>query len=397
MTGENKLVIHHETPFFDRVFSEASRAGLISASQMQTFQSDGAKSILQIAKFFGSANLRPALEDARARFVTLMSLYLEVQSEGQIEDAIPLLLEHSLVRLSKRGADLLRGLMKMPINDVIEPHFYDEITLLDEWTRLHPYRRAEYLLDLELRQPFRRRHALAQAVIRRFGLDAQNEIFEGKTTNQILNSAFLSLLNTNYPTRFETQVERDTWITFGHSVLPESHDLSLRFREYFDCSQDITEEVISFGELMTGDRVERNHGKHWFSGAASLELIDPSQDNRSDQLCSKLGFPEASFDRRVLTHLLRVFMGFPGCKKLSMREANQVLKRRVSMKKKEKADATKFIADYVENNFPPHEVERVNRLWEELTSQLDHESKFSPEDDALELLQDMCIVDWESK
>jgi hypothetical protein len=69
---------------------------------------------VQLAAHFSTANLRPALEAARTRLVTLVGLALEAESGGKLDVAARLLRDKTLLALSKAGADRLRRLHALP-------------------------------------------------------------------------------------------------------------------------------------------------------------------------------------------------------------------------------------------------------------------------------------------
>ncbi|WP_374244627.1 hypothetical protein [Zoogloea sp.] len=101
-------------PYFERVLCHALTEKLIDAARLDAIRREGAKGIVQLAGFFSTAHLRPELEAARGRLVTLVGLALEAESGGKFDAAARLLRDKTLLALSKAGADRLRRLHALP-------------------------------------------------------------------------------------------------------------------------------------------------------------------------------------------------------------------------------------------------------------------------------------------
>lgn len=74
-------------PYFEQVLCYAVNQRVIDDERLAAIGREGAKGIVQLAGFFGTANLRPELEAARTRLVTLVSLALESASGGKLAAA----------------------------------------------------------------------------------------------------------------------------------------------------------------------------------------------------------------------------------------------------------------------------------------------------------------------
>lgn len=155
MSGETVLATVDTRPFFERVMSHGLNAGLIDATRYQSLRREGAKAIVQLATYFGTPNLRPELEAARLRLVTLVSLALEAEAGGRLETALSVLNAKSLLTLSKAGADRLRAVLKLPEHDILEPPTFSlesEKIGLARWTFDEPMTYARYLAERRARE-----------------------------------------------------------------------------------------------------------------------------------------------------------------------------------------------------------------------------------------------------
>lgn len=114
MFADTALTTVDTRPYFERVLCHARLEGLVDATRLDALRREGAKGIVQLATYFGTPNLRPELEAARTRLVTLVSLALEAESGGKIDLAGRLLRDKTLLALSKAGADRLRKLHSLP-------------------------------------------------------------------------------------------------------------------------------------------------------------------------------------------------------------------------------------------------------------------------------------------
>lgn len=87
MFSETAVAKVDARPYFERVLCHALKEGLVDEARLASIRREGAKGIVQLAGFFGTANLRPELEAARTRLVTLVGLALEAEAGGQLDAA----------------------------------------------------------------------------------------------------------------------------------------------------------------------------------------------------------------------------------------------------------------------------------------------------------------------
>ena len=145
--------VYDSRPFFEKALQFGVQNGLINQARLDAINADAPKGMVQIARYFGSEFLRPELEQARARLVNLVSLYLEASSGGDLHQAAESLRDHSFLSRSKGGSDMLKALLAMPQNSHFGMHerrgFQDsQIKLLAQWS-LRSF--ADYQAELAMR------------------------------------------------------------------------------------------------------------------------------------------------------------------------------------------------------------------------------------------------------
>lgn len=109
-------------PFFEKALAYGVQHGLLTPARLEALCAEAPKGMVQIARYFGSEYLRPELEQARARLVNLVSLYLEHSGGGDLRLAAEALRDHSLLSRSKGGSEMLRALIAMPQNSHFGMH-----------------------------------------------------------------------------------------------------------------------------------------------------------------------------------------------------------------------------------------------------------------------------------
>jgi len=187
------MALFDERPFFEKALAHGLQHGIVDAEKFAAIRVDGAKGMVQIARYFGSEFLRPELEKAKDRLINLISLNLQHSSGGDLQAAAQALREHSLLSRSKGGSDLLKALIVMPQNTHFgmadARSFSDEhIPLLERWT-LKSY--ADYQAE------YARRKHVADVVDAAIWCAAQYELDidalqeEGKDAEAVIRTALL--------------------------------------------------------------------------------------------------------------------------------------------------------------------------------------------------------------
>jgi len=136
------LAAYDNRPYFARALDYGLKNGIIDSEKLDAMRTEGAKGVVQIADFFGTAHLRTDLDEAVKRMVYLSSLYLEHMSDGNLARAARSLQENSFLSHSRGGSQMLKALFAMPVDSTIpDPadaddvkQFLRERSLGDQWS-----------------------------------------------------------------------------------------------------------------------------------------------------------------------------------------------------------------------------------------------------------------------
>ena len=140
--SSSAVAAYDNRPFFARALDFGLKNGIIDSEKLEAMRVDGAKGVVQIADFFGTAHLRTDLDDAVKRMVYLASLYLEHVADGHLPRAARSLQDHTFLSHSRGGSEMLKKLYAMPTDSIIhEPLEADGVkeflrarTLTDQWS-----------------------------------------------------------------------------------------------------------------------------------------------------------------------------------------------------------------------------------------------------------------------
>lgn len=141
-------------PFFEKALSHGVAKRIIDADRRAAIIADGAKGTVQVAQYFGSSHLFAALDNARKRVVTLVSLYLEEQCGGDLDQAAQSLRDNSFLSHSRGGNALLKLLHAMPESSMFESGQQGQALkeFQDERTLARPMTFAAYRKEWQRRQ-----------------------------------------------------------------------------------------------------------------------------------------------------------------------------------------------------------------------------------------------------
>lgn len=155
-TAPQALASYDARPYFARALDHGLKNGLIDSEKLDAMRTEGAKGLVQIADFFGTAHLRTDLDEALKRMVYLASLYLEHRSDSSLPRAARSLQENSFLSHSRGGSQMLKALFAMPTDSTIpEPSEPDDVKeFLRVRTLADPWSVAEYRARLAERQAF---------------------------------------------------------------------------------------------------------------------------------------------------------------------------------------------------------------------------------------------------
>jgi hypothetical protein len=192
-TGAQSVALFDDRPFFEKALQHGVRHGIIPRAKLDAMCVEAPKGIVQIARYFGTEYLRPDLEQARDRFVNLISLYLEHTSAGDLDLAAEALRDHSLLSRSKGGSDMLKALIVMPQSShfgMQEQRSFEDRhkPLLAKWS-------LRSLAEVQAERAARQQATdLVQAAIwmaEQLGLDADDLEDAGKDADAVLRTALL--------------------------------------------------------------------------------------------------------------------------------------------------------------------------------------------------------------
>ncbi|CAM8657007.1 hypothetical protein MCEMSE6_02722 [Oxalobacteraceae bacterium] len=100
--------------FFEKAFKFGIDKEILNTVRRNEIALQATKGIQQIADHFGSQYLYSDLEDARKRFVNLVSLHLEFITHGDLNEAANVLVSKNILFHSRKGNELLLNLFNLP-------------------------------------------------------------------------------------------------------------------------------------------------------------------------------------------------------------------------------------------------------------------------------------------
>jgi len=194
--AEQALAVFDERPFFERALRHGVQQGLLDRALIERMRNDAPKGIVQIANHFGSAYLRPNIEQARLRLVNLISLYLAEHYAGNLDQAARSLRDNTLLSHSRGGSEMLKSLWSLPEDTSLgaSAATVTQKTFLAEWSlrTLADYRRA-----LAQRQANQSAIAAAHCCLARAGQTTKD--LDGTSAEAVLRSALLVALSGKSP------------------------------------------------------------------------------------------------------------------------------------------------------------------------------------------------------
>ncbi|RXZ38278.1 hypothetical protein D9O50_01650 [Oxalobacteraceae bacterium CAVE-383] len=191
MSEQNHHVaVVDKRPFFERALSYGLQQGLLERTHCEKMIADGAKGSVQVADFFGSSHLHADLENARRRIVNLVSLYLEQQSNGDLQKAAQSLRDNTFLSHSRGGNEMLKALHAMPDSTVFGDVKSQPVKdFQDERTLAKPFSLAAYRKQLQSREQVAAVMGAAQWLAGDAGLDRSELDFV--SAESVIRSAVL--------------------------------------------------------------------------------------------------------------------------------------------------------------------------------------------------------------
>jgi hypothetical protein len=190
-----QLAVFDDRPFFERALVYGVRNGIIDQEKIRSILDDAPKGMVQIAAYFGTQYLRPNIEQARVRIVNLVSLYLDVHSDSDLERAARSLRDHSFLSHSRGGSEILKRLWAIPEDDSYGIHVRSsQKAFLAEWSLKSV---ADYRQALARREVHQGAIAAALWFAERLGMPASG--ISTVSVESIIRTALLVYLSASTP------------------------------------------------------------------------------------------------------------------------------------------------------------------------------------------------------
>ena len=407
MSSDTVLATVDTRPYFERVLRHALKEGLVDAARLDAIRREGAKGIVQLATYFGTPNLRPSLEAARTRLVTLAGLALEAESGGSLDAAARLLRDKTLLALSKAGADRLRKLHTLPTERLLaDPEIFreSEKEFLDTYTSDKPITYAHYLVERVAREKNQLYIDMTCWLAGKFGVDRDDALEWHVFCESVINSALLILYTERKPEGLFS-VERFMKLheaarkkrTAGFPKLDEwleEAPLPVRNLMARECERFMAEVLPVIREI-SATEIYRNQDRFsglFFFDTSSVSEITHHDKARAEEWHRITGGQGDHTDVQCGV-LLMVASGLEPAKILRKKDATLIRKNFQESGFDEKA-----VAHFIENIVPFEYQADVKRMWEE---DLGPEARvqFEGNDTALieNYLQDTCRSNWKKR
>lgn len=188
----NSVAVVDGRSFFERALDYGVEQGVLTDAHVDRIRQDGPKGIVQIANHFGTAYLQASLETAAARMVNLVSLYLEDQSDTNLQVAAALLRENSFLSHSRGGSDMLKRLNALPRDSQLakrQANAAEEKSFVDERSYALPFSLSEYRKELAQRLEMQRTTDFARWLA--VQLQAKADDYADHQAEEVINAAML--------------------------------------------------------------------------------------------------------------------------------------------------------------------------------------------------------------
>lgn len=407
MSIDTALTTVDASPYFERALRHALNNHHVDAARLDGIRREGAKAIVQLATYFGTANLRPELEAARNRLVTLVGLALEAEAGGRLEIATQLLRDKSLLALSKAGADRLRKLHSLPSERLLaapEVLRESEKDFLDKHTSSTPITYSRYLAERRSRELNQHYIELAFWLAGKFGAGRDEASEWHVFCESVINSALLILLSERKPGGFFS-VERfmklheaargkrsvsfpalDAWLEEA-----PAHLRSLMEKE----KERFVAKVLPVIREVSATELYRNQDRFsglFFFDTSSVDEITHHDKARAEEWLRITGRQGAHTDVQCGV-LLMVATGLEPARSLRKKDALQIWDNFRDTGFDEQA-----VTHFIENVVPFEYQADVRRMWlEDLGPEARMQLDLDDENDVLDYLQDTCRASWKKR
>ncbi len=210
--ADQTVALFDARPFFEKALAYGLQHGIIDPAKLGAIELEAPKGMVQIARYFGSEFLRPELERARERIVNLVSLNLELNSNGDLRHAAQALRDNSFLSRSKGASDMLKALLAMPQSSHFGMHEQggftdDHIPQLAKWTLRSL---ADYQAELAKRSQIAQLVQAAMWFAHQLGMDAEELEDSGRDAEAVIRTGLLALATQQ--TRFPD------WVAFQRTM-----------------------------------------------------------------------------------------------------------------------------------------------------------------------------------
>jgi len=407
MFADTALTTVDTRPYFERVLCHALQTGVVDNTRLDALRREGAKGIVQLATYFGTPNLRPELEAARTRLVTLVGLALEAESGGKIEVAGCLLRDKTLLALSKAGADRLRKLHTLPTERLLgAPEVFreSEKDFLARCTADTPMTYARYLAEQVTRERNKDYIDATYWLVGRLGVAREDADEWHVFCESVINSALLVLLCERKPAGFFS-VERFMKL---HEAARKKRNASFPALDAWleEAPQGVRKllqresarfvaEVLPVIREFSATEIYRNQDR--FSGLFFFDTSSVNEITHHDKACAE-AWTRITGNQGEHTDvqcgvLLMVATGLEPTRSLLKRDATRIWDRF-----RESGFDEAAVARFIDNVVPFEYQSDVRRLWEddlgpEASLQLDSDDTTL----VMNYLQDTCRAGWKKK
>jgi hypothetical protein len=193
--------------YLERAIAHGIEQGILNDSHLARMQEEGAKALVQIANYFGSAYLRANLETALARFSNLASLYLEDRFGDDLQGAARSLRHNTLLSHSRGGSEMLKQLHALPeFADFLHeaPTAESQRQFLDHYSLNSPMTVAMYQRNRDARIENRHQIDFARWLGKKLGVNA-SALSEFTEADAVIYSGILVCYAEKDPLRLPTR------------------------------------------------------------------------------------------------------------------------------------------------------------------------------------------------
>ena len=401
------LATFDDRPFFARALRHGVDQGIVAADRLTAIEDEFAKGIVQIANYFGTAHLRPNLEQAAQRMLRLASLFLEEQSASDMQVAAALLRERTLLSLSKGGSEMLKRLHAMPKSIVAGGEAEESVqAFLDQQTAAGQLTLADYQREFAARKDAQLQIAFLHWLARKLGATGKDVRDDA---DGLIHSAMLVLFVDGADLRFPTPsafVRLIAAARRARSKLNERRvaaflaDAPDDYRRLTLASMDaFIEKVLPVirSAATSADRLLHAESPFYFFTRVDIDDSGKEYTRLVAKEWARVTRCEEDNPAVLASIFLFVATGFPAKAAMLQREAREVIR----VFRGSGFDSQKVI-DYIETHAPEAMQKDLRRTWEddlriEAEAQLADDDPSLPDTHmvrALEYLRTTCLVTW---